>query len=89
MLTAGFYVASGVATGPKTDTTIAFSLPTGASSHPSSPRLLDQIWLTRWRHSSSQFPEGLPPEEKEKMKLCIESHPQFTDHSNEALWKPT
>ncbi|HNW35930.1 MAG TPA: tRNA guanosine(34) transglycosylase Tgt, partial [Candidatus Ozemobacteraceae bacterium] len=77
LLSAGFYVAAGVSMGPKTDTILAFSRSDGAAAHPSSPRLLGQEWLERWRRSESQYPRGITPEEREQIKRRIESHPQF------------
>src|SRR5262249_53257838 len=48
LLTAGFFVAEGIGTGPKAATTLAFTRATGAGDHPLSPPLLGQSWLTRW-----------------------------------------
>ncbi|MEO6243950.1 MAG: tRNA guanosine(34) transglycosylase Tgt, partial [Opitutaceae bacterium] len=47
LLGAGFFVAEGVGSGPKADTTIAFTRPDGASNHPRPPRLLGVEWLAR------------------------------------------
>ncbi|MFZ2957122.1 MAG: tRNA guanosine(34) transglycosylase Tgt [Candidatus Ozemobacteraceae bacterium] len=77
LLTAGFFVAEGVGTGPKADTTVAFTRADGAENHPSFPRLLGKEWLTRWRRSESQFPPGLSLEAKALVKNQIETHPQF------------
>jgi queuine tRNA-ribosyltransferase len=77
LLTAGFFVAAGVGTGPKSDTTIAFTSTTRAGGHPQSPRLLDQDWLARWRRSGSKFPPTLAVEEKLHLERLIETHQQF------------
>ncbi len=77
LLSAGFFVAEGVGTGPKAGTTAAFSRAEGAAKHPSPPRLLTRDWLSRWNRSSSKFPAGLPEEEKAAFAHRIENHPQF------------
>jgi len=77
LLTAGFFVAEGVGTGPKPATTIAFTKATGAGNHPLSPRLLGQQWLTRWRRSHARFPMTLTNEERAHCEQLIETHPQF------------
>lgn len=77
LLTAGFFVAEGVGTGPKADTTLAFSRLDGAASHPGAPRLLGPDWLSRWRRSTSKFPPGLPEEERPVFEKWMETHPQF------------
>ncbi|MBF0544164.1 MAG: tRNA guanosine(34) transglycosylase Tgt [Candidatus Riflebacteria bacterium] len=80
LLCAGFYLAEGVGTGPKADTTIAFTKSNGAFSHPSSPILLGNEWLSRWRRSEAQFPAGLSIEERAKIEKLIENHPQFLNY---------
>ncbi|MDR1283703.1 MAG: tRNA guanosine(34) transglycosylase Tgt [Opitutaceae bacterium] len=77
LLTAGFLLAAGAGTGPKADTTIAFTKPGGAAAHPLSPRLLGPEWLARWRRSHSQFPPALADAGKPAFVRRIESHPQF------------
>jgi queuine tRNA-ribosyltransferase len=81
LLTAGFFVAEGVGTGPKSDTTIAFTRLKGAGDHPLSPRLLGQEWLTRWRRSGSKFPKTLSKEERPHFEKLIETHRQFLSDS--------
>ncbi|MBI3801999.1 MAG: tRNA guanosine(34) transglycosylase Tgt [Deltaproteobacteria bacterium] len=78
LLTAGFFVAEGVGTGPKSTTTIAFTRATGAGEHPLAPRLLGQQWLTRWRRSHVKFPLTLTNEERAQVEHFIETHPQFS-----------
>lgn len=77
MLRAGFFVAEGMATGPKSATTAAFNCASRAGEHPDKPKLLDSRWLERWRRSGSRFPPDTLPSEKEQITLTIESHPQF------------
>jgi queuine tRNA-ribosyltransferase len=77
LLTAGFYVAEGVGTGPKADTTLAFTRADGASLHPAAPKLLGAEWLGRWRRSVSKFPAGMAEAAKPVFERSIESHPQF------------
>jgi queuine tRNA-ribosyltransferase len=77
LLTAGFFVAEGVGTGPKADTTLAFTTAQGAAGHPLSPRLLGGDWLRRWRRSGSKFPAGLSGEEQSALEQQIEGHRQF------------
>jgi queuine tRNA-ribosyltransferase len=81
LLTAGFFVAQGIGTGPKSDTTIAFTTAKGAGVHPLSPRLLGEDWLTRWRRSGAKFPTTLSNEERPHFEKLIETHHQFlSDH---------
>jgi queuine tRNA-ribosyltransferase len=77
LLMAGFFVAEGVGTGPKSATTIAFTRATGAAEHPLAPRLLGHEWLARWRRSHAKFPATLTIEEQTRWEQRIENHPQF------------
>ncbi len=77
LLTAGFFVAAGVGTGPKADTTLAFTRPKGAEQHPAAPPLLGPDWLARWRRSISKFPSHLAEAERPAFEKNMESHPQF------------
>ncbi|MGH7887943.1 MAG: tRNA guanosine(34) transglycosylase Tgt [Candidatus Binatia bacterium] len=77
LLSAGFCVAQGVGTGPKTETTIAFNRPESAAQHPLAPPLLDQKWLARWRRSDAKFPAAISEDEKLRVEAMIEHHPQF------------
>ena len=81
LLTAGFFVAQGVGTGPKSDTTIAFTTAKGAGDHPLSPRLLGESWLRRWRRSGAKFPTTLSNEERPHFEKLIETHHQFLTDS--------
>ncbi len=77
LLRAGFFVAEGIATGPKNTTTIAFNTRSGAGRHIDTPALLGQKWLERWRRSGSRFPANTKENEKAEITAAIESHPQF------------
>lgn len=77
LLTAGFFVAEGVGTGPRSETTLAFTHADGAANHPGAPRLLGPEWLKRWRRSISKFPADLPEAQKPSFEKQIETHPQF------------
>ena len=78
LLSAGFFVARGVGTGPKTETTIAFNRAESAAWHPLAPPMLDQKWLARWRRSAAKFPTGVAKEEQTQFADSIESHRQFS-----------
>ena len=78
LLAAGFFVAQGIGTGPKSDTTIAFTTVSGSKDHPLSPRLLGPSWLTRWRRSDAKFATTVRDEDKAAFEKLIESHRQFT-----------
>jgi queuine tRNA-ribosyltransferase len=83
LLTAGFAVAEGVGTGPKADTTLAFTQLSAARAHPASPRLLGSEWLARWQRSGSKFPAGLPIEERAAFEQGIWKNPQFSPESGQ------
>ena len=78
LLSAGFYVAPGAASGPKESTTVAFTQLHGASRHPAAFSLLGSEWLARWHRSGSKFPDGLNDAEKQNFAALIENHPQFS-----------
>ena len=77
LLTAGFFVAAGVGTGPKADTTLAFTRGDRSGTHPAKPKLLDSEWLGRWRRSDSKYPRNLAGTERPAFEAMIEGHPQF------------
>ena len=78
LLLAGFFVTPGAGTGPKSETTIAFTTARGSANHPLAPRLLDQRWLRRWRRSGAKFPAHLAIGERPNFEKLIETHPQFS-----------
>ncbi|HNX76712.1 MAG TPA: tRNA guanosine(34) transglycosylase Tgt [Candidatus Rifleibacterium sp.] len=77
LLSAGFFVASGIGTGPKESTTIAFSCLQAHARHLAAPALLGQEWLARWRRSGSPFPRGLVEEDRAAFGARLEKHVQF------------
>lgn len=77
LLSAGFNVATGTGTGPKSDTTLAFTTKLDLKKHPRFSALLGSKWLDKWRRSQAQFPKGLSDHEKQELKDQIENHPQF------------
>ncbi len=81
LLRAGFFVGEGVGTGPKAETTIAFTRAESAAAHPRAPRLLGDDWLTRWRRSSAKVPAALSSEARTEAEDRIERHPQFAPAS--------
>lgn len=70
LLAAGFWVAKGVGTGPKSETTVAFSAPQTTNKN-----LLGEEWLSRWERSHTQTPLGCEP--SEKWRSLVTEHPQF------------
>ena len=77
LLTAGFFIAYGVGTGPESETTIAFNRAESAAQHPLAPPLLDEKWLARWRRSSAKFPKAMVPPEQAQFATMIEGHRRF------------
>ncbi|MDR3606628.1 MAG: tRNA guanosine(34) transglycosylase Tgt [Oligoflexia bacterium] len=73
LLSAGFFVARGAATGPKSDTTLAVT----RRSPPLDDRLLGAEWLQRWNRSESKYPAGIAEAERSRFEALILSHPQF------------
>jgi queuine tRNA-ribosyltransferase len=77
LLSAGFFVAAGVGTGPKADTTVAFTRAAPGFARSPAPALLGAAWLARWRRSDSRTPAGLSAEARAALEQQIEAHPQF------------
>jgi queuine tRNA-ribosyltransferase len=75
MLTAGFLVAAGQATGPKQETTVAMN--DEARRQEPSFALLDREWLERWTRSDAKKPLGSIDSEL-PWESIIANHPQFT-----------
>lgn len=81
LLAAGFFVARGVGSGPKEETTIALS---GAPQTPWPRELLGRDWLERWERSHSQMPLDITrTEEAAKIAEQIRNHPQFRSINNQ------
>ena len=57
---AGFIVAKGVGTGPKKESTVAFTPWVQDATYPR----LSEEWIDRWRKSSAPFPFGMEDAEK-------------------------
>jgi queuine tRNA-ribosyltransferase len=85
LLLAGYFVSTGTGTGPKSETTIAFTTARGSANHPLAPCLLDQKWLRRWRRSGAKFPAHLAIEERSNCERLIETHPQFSAASIDSM----
>ncbi len=79
LLSAGFFVANGIGTGPKDSTTIAFTTRAAHAAHHSAPPLLGPEWLERWQRSGARFPRGLEENEKNAFIASIEGHSQFVN----------
>jgi queuine tRNA-ribosyltransferase len=75
LLAAGFHVARGVASGPKSETTIA--LKPGPDADLSIHPLLGQSWLARRARSTRRFGPDIPPELHPELERAILTHPQF------------
>jgi queuine tRNA-ribosyltransferase len=74
MLAAGFYVAKGRETGPKSETTIALSPQAATLEH--GRELLGAEWLEKWGRSDAQAPLGAPAD-AQAWRQAILIHPQF------------
>jgi queuine tRNA-ribosyltransferase len=74
LLAAGFFVAKGRATGPKSETTIALS--PLATALPHGRELLGAEWLSRWQRSDAQAPVGAGATD-ETWRAAVMGHPQF------------
>jgi queuine tRNA-ribosyltransferase len=74
LLAAGFYTGSGAGTGPKTETTAAFTSPDAVSS---GIKLLGDEWLRRFSLSSAKFSSENSEDEKSEIEKLIRNHRQF------------
>jgi queuine tRNA-ribosyltransferase len=74
MLAAGFHVAKGCATGPKSETTIGLSPVAARENH--GRELLGAEWLLRWSRSGAQAPFGVSSDD-ESWRGAVTGHPQF------------
>lgn len=72
LLAAGWWVGKGRGTGPKIETTCAFT-PAAASSGGALP-LLDSSWLSKWERSDAQCPHGSSIND---IRAALRTHPQF------------
>ena len=78
LLSAGFFVAQGIGSGPKIETTLAFTQAKSVTRHPLAPQLLDHKWLARWRRSEAKFPATVHENDKPQFAAMIENHRQFS-----------
>ncbi len=76
MLAAGFAVAKGQSTGPKSETTVA--LTTKAQESEPGLSLLDRTWLDRWQRSDAKAPFGCADHDTDWQE-SIPNHPQFAE----------
>jgi queuine tRNA-ribosyltransferase len=74
LLAAGFYVGAGAGTGPKSETTAAFTSPAAVTA---GIELLGRDWLQRFHRSSSKFSTHASAEEQVKIMEMVINHPQF------------
>ncbi len=74
LLAAGFYVGVGPGTGPKSETTTAFSTAAAARGF----TLLGRDWLERFRRSGSKTAPDASPEEKQEIEDKVLNHAQFS-----------
>jgi len=74
LLASGFFVSPGTGSGPKAETTIAF---TKKGIFSDNMKMLDHQWLRRFERSTSKFKEDSPNEEKEEIYDKVTSHVQF------------
>jgi queuine tRNA-ribosyltransferase len=80
LIAAGFYTGAGAGTGPRTDTTAAF---TSMEVKNRNIELLGAEWLERFKRSSSKFSPDASEDECREIENLIFSHPQFDSHRGE------
>ena len=76
LIAAGFYTGEGAGTGPRTDTTAAF---TSLEVKNRNIELLGAEWLERFKRSSSKFSPHASEDEGKKIEAIIFNHPQFNN----------
>lgn len=86
LLSAGFLVARGAETGPKSETTVAFT-PAWLRTESRRWEFLDGCWLERWERSGARIPPSVGPEEHAAFEGAIRSHPQFDARFQASLWQ--
>ncbi|MBI3395091.1 MAG: tRNA guanosine(34) transglycosylase Tgt [Spirochaetia bacterium] len=78
LLASGFFVAKGLGTGSKTETTFALTkaaILRRGSGKP--PDLLGTDWLLRWSRSDARFPLDVSRQDEDAVTRRIQSHEQF------------
>jgi queuine tRNA-ribosyltransferase len=76
LIAAGFYTGAGAGTGPRTDTTAAF---TSMEIKNRDIDLLGAEWLERFKRSSSKFSPDASENEGNEIEGLIFNHPQFSN----------
>ena len=76
LIAAGFYTGIGAGTGPKADTTAAF---TTMDIKNRDIELLGSEWLERFKRSSSKFSTEASEDERVEIERLILNHPQFNN----------
>ncbi len=74
LLSSGFFVAKGLGTGARTDTTIAYNSNDEATRD---PNLLDDEWLARYSRSQAKYPPELSENARIAFEQSVLRHPQF------------
>lgn len=74
LLAAGFTVCYGVGTGPKTETTLAF---TSLEDAKKKAKCLGPEWLGKWERSTAKTDEEISDEDKRIIYERVRNHPQF------------
>ncbi|MDD5349583.1 MAG: tRNA guanosine(34) transglycosylase Tgt [Chthoniobacteraceae bacterium] len=77
LLASGFWLARGVRTGEKTETTVALTPEAVVAGRGCRYQLLAADWLAKWERSGAQFPTELAPEEREAFATAVRGHAQF------------
>lgn len=73
LLNAGFFVAKGIGTGPKAETTIAMT-PHAKRSHYT---FLEKDWLDKWTRSGAKFPIGIDSSQEPEFTQKLLQHAQL------------
>ena len=80
MLAAGFHVARGSGTGPKSETTIALtSAAIGCELRKTQRNLLGTDWLAKWERSTAKFPPDVDGDAQNAFEHTLKAHPQFSN----------
>jgi len=77
LLAAGFFVARGLSTGEKHETTIAVTPPGVETALGRNREYLDAGWLKKWERSNARFPQETTSENQSTLEGLIRNHPQF------------
>jgi len=78
LLAAGFHVAKGRSTGPKSETTIALTPAAARSPLAQRHEMLSADWLFRWQRSGAKYPAEIATEQQAAFERAILEHGQFT-----------